>query len=168
MIVTVDPERERTVSLALANGFARGALQLLLLPLRVFVFVIGLLVPPLRALVGASMQPVGGRGAPGGQTVSVRETAFRLRDIDGVDHDCLLRGELRGGALRLGDQVEVRGRRALRGAEVQVSQVTNAVTGTITTGYLPAKARHSSAATVAMAVVFLFVAYALLQSCGMV
>ncbi|MCA0436342.1 MAG: hypothetical protein M9891_04395 [Austwickia sp.] len=165
-IVVVDPERDRTVSLALSNAFARGTVQLLLLPLRAFVFVIGMLIPPLRALIGTSLIGMAGRGALGGEQLIVRETAFRLRDTAGDQHDCLLRGELRGGALRLGDQVDVRGSRALRGREIQVSQVTNIVTGTVTTGHLPAKARHSAVVTVLQAVVFMVVAYTLLRSCG--
>lgn len=55
---------------------------------------------------------------------------FRVRGRDGTVVECVLRGSLQGGSVRLGDQVQVAGSRGFgRGATLHVSKVTNRTTG---------------------------------------
>jgi hypothetical protein len=129
------------------------------------------LVGPLRSLIlGAMVMVPRGRRAssPQRQDVEIPVTAFTLTTAGGQSVEVVLRGELRGGALHLGDSVEVWGR-AVRAGWVQAKAVVNTVSGARTTTRQHPALTRSRIETIggAIAVVFLgLVLLSLFQSCG--
>lgn len=75
--------------------------------------------------------------------VQVQVHPFRLHTDDGTTMHCVMRGDLFGGALSLGDHVEVRGRVSPRTRMLNVKRVVHLETGALIIPRLPAAARKA-------------------------
>ena len=105
----VGVERYESVSMAAQNAMGNAAAGLLTAIPRAIGVILGLLFAPLRMLLMPSLL-AGGRRRNGPDQLQVPVTPFVLRSGDGTEYDCILRGEVRGGFLKLGEAVEVSGR----------------------------------------------------------
>lgn len=119
---------------------------------------VGILFAPFRMLLGASL--AAGRRPDGPDHFEVPIHPFLVQADDGTEYDCLLRGELRGGFLRMGDPVEVAGRLD-RQHVLRVSTVANLRTRAVSRGYVDPKARYATARGVVAVVLILFLIYVL-------
>lgn len=70
------------------------------------------------------------------RVINVPVHRFRITDADGTQHECLLRGELIGGSLRMGDAVVVQGIRK-RNSALVAHRVTVSATGTVVSAKMP-------------------------------
>lgn len=89
-------------------------------------------------------------------------TPFTLTADNGTLYDCTLRGELRGGFLKLGEPVEVRGRSS-RARVMRVNSVRSLRTGAISKGHVRLPLRL---ATFLAGVVYLVLGLAVLLLVG--
>ena len=158
-ISEVSPERHDTVRLGAGSALGRANLGLVTAVPRAlllgFAIVVSLFLPRLGGLAAGGI--AGGRGRYGPvdrDEAVVPGTPFRLQADDQV-HDCYLRGEVRGGAVRLGDQVEVRGRIHPRSRVLEVKQLVSVRTGAVTRGFVDPRARTARARAVVQAVLLL-------------
>lgn len=101
--------------------------------------VLGIIFAPLRMLIVPSLM-VGGRRQTGPDQLQVPVTPFVVQSDDGAEYDCILRGEARGGFLKLGEPVEVSGRIDWTHV-VRVDQVRSLSTNAITKGWVDPRAR---------------------------
>jgi hypothetical protein len=145
----VSAERYDTVHLGTNNALSRVGFALITLIPRAIGLILRLLVAMIFPRLGGALAPRGGgtgrnaNNAP--DSVQVPGTPFIVQGTDGNHYDCYLRGELRGGALRLGDQVEVSGRMRTKTGVLAVDKVVSHRTGAITTGYIHPRARAAGA-----------------------
>lgn len=114
--------------------------------------ILALLFAPLRMLLVPSLM-AGGRRKDNPDHLQVPATPFVVRGADGVEYDCVLRGEVRGAFLKLGEPVEITGR-IDRSRVVRVDQVQSLRTNAITKGWVNPRAKMAKAQTVA-GVIFL-------------
>lgn len=136
-MVEVLPVRFDTVDRASEAAFNNAASGCLMAGPRALAFALSLLFRPLRGLGGGS-RPHPQRLDP----VQVPVTAFRVQLDDRRIVQCSLRGELRGGAIHLGDRVEVRGRLGRRTRVIEVSEIVDHTTGARTRGHVARGARN--------------------------
>ena len=129
---TVDRSAERA-----AKGVATGCLML---PFRILGFVLGMIF--LRPLAFMALSS-GRRQSRPLDPVQVPVTPFRLQTDDGTTMHCALRGELLGGALSLGDHVEVQGRVSRRTRVLNAKRVVLLDSGALILPQLPAAARRA-------------------------
>lgn len=135
-------ERHESVNLAGLKVAARIAYGLLTFIPRAIGLLLALRFATLRlflipSLLGMNRRP----DEP--DRLQVPVTPFMLIADDGTPYDCLIRGEVRGGFLKLGEQVEVSGRLD-RTHVLRVSTVRSVRTGAITRGYVHLQARMAS------------------------
>jgi hypothetical protein len=168
-IADVSPERYDTVRLGVKNALAGATVRLLtIVPKAIgmaFAVVLSLFAPRLGGVV---MGMRGGRRYQNDRPDELRVpgTPFVLDGDDGSAFDCYLRGEMRGGAIRLGDRVEVRGRVDPRSRVLKVGELLNTRTGATTRGYVDPSARMPGVRMAVQAVVLLLLILALLTMCG--
>jgi len=139
MISEVGAERHESVSLAGAEFGARLGHGLLTLIPRAIGLLLALRYAMLRYLLIPSLLGMGRRPQEP-ERLRVPVTPFMLTADDGTLYDCIIRGEVRGGFLKLGEQVEVCGR-VDRARVVRASAVRSLRTGAITRGYVDPQAR---------------------------
>ena len=130
---TVDRSAEST-----ATGLAKGCLMM---PFRILGFILGMIFLKPMALMALSS---GRRQSRPLDPVQVSVTPFRLEADDGTTIHCALRGELFGGALSLGDYVEVQGRVSRRTNVLNVKRVVHLDSGALILPRLPAAARKAA------------------------
>lgn len=108
----------------------------LLLPLIVILIIPILLFPRITGLmshlVPPRLGPRGQRSKSDRQDIEIPVTPFTVTSANGAAMEVVLRGELHGGSLHLGDSVEVSGK-ALRDGTFQAHAVLNTVTHARTT-----------------------------------
>lgn len=132
----------------------RLAMGFLLLPFRLVAFVLGLFFRPLRFLLGAGLMG-GGRGHRGPDSVDVPVHRFRVHDASNQQLvECVLRGQLSGGAIYIGEDVEMTGKFDSRTRTFIVNRLVNASTGAVTTGSVDPRVR-SQYAMLASVVIFI-------------
>ena len=129
---TVDRGAERA-----AKGAATGCLMM---PFRILGFVLGMIF--LRPLAFMALS-LGRRQSRPLDPVQVPVTPFRIQIDDGTTMHCALRGELLGGALSLGDHVEVQGRVSRRTRVLNAKRVVHLDSGALILPQLPAAARRA-------------------------
>lgn len=151
-ICEVGAERFETVSLRGSQALGQVGTGCIQAVPRAMGILLGILFTPLRLLLVPSLTGIG-RKPEGPDRVQVPGTPFTLETDDGLEYDCYVRGEVRGGFLRLGDEVEVDGR-IDRTRVVRVNSVVNRRTGAIAHGYVDPEARSAPLKTV-LAVVML-------------
>ncbi|HWB37775.1 MAG TPA: hypothetical protein VHA75_17305 [Rugosimonospora sp.] len=150
-IAEVGTERSESVSLGGANALRTVGSGVATAGPRALGCLLGLLFAPLRLLLIPSLTGFGRRrDAPGRLNVPV--TPFVVAADDGRDYDCVIRGEMRGGFLKLGEAVEVTGR-IDRSHVVQVDTVVSLRTQAVTRGWVDPKARFAPLAGVVAVVV---------------
>lgn len=154
-ICEVGAERFETVSLKGSQALGQLGTGCVQVVPRAIGVVLGVLFAPLRLLLLPSLTGIG-RKPEGPDRVQVPGTPFTLEADDGLEYDCYLRGEVRGGFLRLGDEVEVDGR-IDRARVVRVNSVVNRRTGAIAHGYVDPEARSAPLKTVLAGVLFVLV-----------
>lgn len=132
-----------------AGQVARG---LVFAPFKAVGMIAGLLFAPLRFLLMPSLSR--SPRSTEADRMQVPGTPFVLRTDDGQETECYLRGEVRGGFIRLGDRVEVTGRMNPSSRVVRVSRLVNQRTLAVTRGHVDPRARLAPLRAVA-AVVFL-------------
>jgi hypothetical protein len=152
VIDEVGEERAESVSLAARNAMGSAARSALTAIPRAIGVILGLLFAPLRMLLLPSLMS-GGRRQRGPDHVQVPVTPFVIRASDGTHFDCVLRGEMRGAFLKLGESVEVVGRMD-RSNVVRVDSVRSLKTNAVTKGWIDPSARMAKVQTVA-GVIFL-------------
>ncbi|WP_129590443.1 hypothetical protein [Cryobacterium aureum] len=160
IITEIGAERFESVSLngaAMSKQFSQGCLMA---PFRALGIVLGLLFAPLRMLLIPSVRGGGSRTEQPNR-LEIPATPFVLTEVGGVHHDCILRGELRGGFLKLGEDVIVTGR-IDRARVLRVDRVESQITGAVTTGWVDPRARLSTARTVAGIVLVVMLVFLLL------
>lgn len=156
VIVEVGEQRLESVSLSgnlAAQQMASGCLAA---PFRALGILAGVLFAPFRVFLLPSLTPR--RRADGPDRMQIPGQPFLVQVDDGTDYDCYLRGELRGGYLRMGDRVEVNGRIDRHGI-LRVSKLVSVRTGSISRGYVDPKARYANARGVLALLLILFVIY---------
>lgn len=145
MISEVGVERHESVSLAGAEFGARLGHGLLTLIPRAIGLLLALRYAMLRFLLIPSLLGMGRRPQEP-ERMKVPVTPFMLTADDGTLYDCIIRGEVRGGFLKLGEQVEISGR-VDRTRVVRASEVRSLRTGAITRGYVDPHARFAPVRT---------------------
>lgn len=147
-IIDVSPEREETVGLRTTNALSQALLGVLLFIPRAIGVALLLMFSMFSPRLGSAAMGLraGRRSNPRRQqqrqmSASVPGTPFELDADDGRSYECYLRGEIRGGAVRLGDQVRLRGRISSRTGVLEVAELFNARTGATTRGYVDPAAR---------------------------
>lgn len=135
-----------------AEQVARGCVSA---PFRAIGIVLGILFAPFRMLLGLSLTPA--RRPDGPDRAEVPGYPFLVQAENGTEYDCYLRGELRGGFLRMGDTVEVAGRLD-RHHVLRVSTIVNLRTRSVSRGYVDPKVRYATArGVIAVALLFLLI-----------
>ena len=156
VVSQVDQPRSETVGLGGHNAARMAASGCLTVPFRAMGLLMGILFRPLRFLVLPSMRFQGQQG-PDQLTIPVN--TFLLKAHDGRSVECMIRGELRGGALRQGDDVDVEGRLDGQGV-LKVSNMVHASTGAVTSAYVDPRARGGSMrAVLACGVLVIMIVY---------
>jgi hypothetical protein len=164
VIDEVGSERMESVSLAAHNAMSHVATGVLTAIPRAIGLVLALLFEPLRMLFVPSLS-AGSRRQQRPSQVQVPVTPFVLRGDDGNAYDCILRGEVRGGFLKLGEPVEVIGR-IDRSSVVRVSQVRSLRTNAITTGWVERRAKFARIHTIVGFIAIIFLIFLLLSLVG--
>jgi hypothetical protein len=157
-IVEVGEPRSESVSLAgnlAAERLARGCITA---PFRAVGIMVGILFAPFRMLLGPSLAPSRRSDMP--DRFEVPGHPFLVQTDDGTEYDCYLRGELRGGFLRMGDPVEVTGRLD-RHHVLRVSSVVNLRTRSVSRGHVDPRARYATARGVVAVLLIVFLIYVL-------
>ena len=141
-IVEVQPQQLETLDRR-AESLARGvAMGCLLAPFRIVALLLGLIFAKRLAMMALAR----GRHSPRFLApVQISVTPFRVRTDNGSITQCVLRGELRGGSLSVGDRVELQGRVSRRTNVLNATTVTHLDSGAIIRPYLPPAARTSKA-----------------------
>ncbi len=129
---TVDRDAERT-----ARHMAAGCATM---PFRLVGFVLGMIFLKPLAFVALS---AGRRQSRPLDPVQVQVYPFRLHSDDGTTLHCVMRGDLLGGSLSLGDHVELRGRISPRTRILTVKRVVHLDSGAVVMPRLPAAARKA-------------------------
>jgi hypothetical protein len=150
-ITEVGAERYESVIPFGAKAGVRFGYGLLTLILRAIGLLLLLRFKALRLLLIPSVFGLG-NGANEPDRVPVPVTPFLLTTDDGRLFDCIVRGEVRGGFLKLGEQVEVSGRLD-RSKVVRASAVQSVRTGSITRGYVDPRAQLVTRRTIVIIVV---------------
>jgi hypothetical protein len=166
VVTDVQPERFESVSTEVSDQLGHLASQLLTLPFRAIGIILAIIFAPLRILLGASLMGMAGRKGSS-ERIQVPGIPFRVEAGDGSVYQCFLRGEMRGGAIHLGDRVEVKGRLSRRSNVLQVAQVMDVRSGARSHGHVPAGARKLTAKGVAQVALAAFFLLFLLYSCGL-
>ncbi|MCZ2817252.1 hypothetical protein [Modestobacter sp. VKM Ac-2984] len=169
-ISDVSPERYDTVRLGVNNALSGTTVSLLTIFPRAVGIAFGVLLSIVSPRLGGAtrgLSGLGGRryGQDRPDSLRVPGTPFVLDGDDCTTFDCYLRGELRGGAVRLGDRVEVRGRIDPRSQVLEVGELVNARTGATTRGYVDPSARMTGVRTVVQLIVVIVLVLALLSMC---
>lgn len=164
MIDEVGAERVESVSLAAHNAMSHAATGVLTAIPRAIGIIFGLIFAPLRMLLVPSLF-TGSRRQKGPNQLQVPVTPFVLKGDDGNAYDCILRGEVRGGFLKLGESVEVSGH-IDRSRVVRVDQVRSLRTNAITTGWVDHRAKFAKVHTVIGVIVIIFLILFLLSFLG--
>lgn len=151
VISEVGAERHESVILSGAEFGARVGYGLLTLIPRAIGLLLALRYAMLRFLLIPSLLGMGGRPQEP-ERLKVPVTPFVLTADDGTVYDCIIRGEVRGGFLKLGEQVEVSGR-VDRTRVMRASEVRSLRTGAITRGYVHLQARLAPLRTVVTLVI---------------
>ena len=172
-VADVSPERYDTVRLGMNNALAGTTVGLVTMIPKAIGMAVAIVLSLFAPRLGGAAMGMRGRGGRRYQDdrpdeLRVPGTPFVLDGDDGTSFDCYLRGEMRGGAIRLGDRVEVRGRIDPRSRVIQVGELVNARTGATTRGYVDPSARMPGVRLAVQAVVLLVLLLALLTMCGMV
>lgn len=146
-IEEIGAERAESVSLAARNAMGSAASSALTAIPRAIGVTLGLLFAPLRMLLIPSL--LGGRRTQNGpDQLQIPITPFVVTSDEGTTYDCVIRGEMRGGFLKLGEAVEVSGR--IDGSRVlRVDAVTSLRTGAVTRGRIDPRIRAARAQTIA-------------------
>lgn len=131
--------RYETVNTAGNQVVGQVARGMVTAPLKAAGILAGCLFAPLRFLLMLSLSPSRRSAEP--DRMQVPGTPFVLRTDGGQETECYLRGEVTGGFIRLGDQVEVTGRVNASSRVLGVSRIVNQRTGAVTRGYIDPKAR---------------------------
>jgi hypothetical protein len=142
----------------------------MLLPVWIVLIIMSIFFAPLRMLLPFAMMRGRGPGGSGPQTVEVPVSPFTVTTEAGQAVEVMLRGEIYGGALHLGDRVQVSGRTSRTGV-IKAKQVTNLDTGSQTrvrTHPVIRNARLKMVGSAVLVVFALLVALNLLHSCGIV
>ena len=138
-VAEVLPQQHETVDRRAESTATSLATGCLMMPFRILGFILGMifLKPLALALVSGRRQsrPL--------DPVQVPVTPFRLEADDGTTMHCALRGDLFGGALSLGDYVEVQGRVSRSTNVLNVKRVVHLDSGTLILPRLPAAARKA-------------------------
>jgi ABC-type antimicrobial peptide transport system permease subunit len=150
----VGAQRTESVSMAAQNAMGSAAVGALTAIPRAIGVILALLFAPLRLLLLPRIMG-GGRKQSGPDQLQVPVTPFVLRADDGNEYDCMIRGEVRGGFLKLGEAVEVSGR-IDRSRVVRVDQVQSIRTNAITKGWIDPRARMAQFQAVAGVVFLVF------------
>lgn len=129
---TIDRDAEST-----ARGVAAGCLMM---PFRLAGFVLAMIF--LKPLASAALS-AGRRQSRPLAPVQVQVHPFRLHTDDGATMHCVMRGDLLGGSLSLGDHVEVRGRISPRTRILTVKRVVHLDSGAVVMPRVPATARRA-------------------------
>ena len=158
VITHVSEPGYETGSLANHNASQQAVSGCLAVPFRALGLLFGLLFAPFRFLLGASL--MGGRGPQAPDTVQIPVNRFRVEATSGRLVDCYLRGEVNGGGIYLGEEVEALGRFDGRGA-FRVRQLRSLTTGSITTGTIDARVRFGTARAILAIAMLLVVIYVL-------
>jgi hypothetical protein len=160
-IEEVGAARFETVSMAARNAMGNAAVGAVTAIPRAIGIILAVLFAPLRMLLVPSL--MGGRQRRNrADELQVPINPFVLKGEDGTEYDCTLRGEVRGGFLKLGESVEVVGR-VDRTRVIQVNSVRSLRTGAVTQGWVDPRARMARVHAVA-GVVFLIAMLILLLS----
>lgn len=160
LVVQVDQPRSETVSLSGHNAAQMAASGCLTAPFRAMGILMSLLFAPLRFLMIPSMMF---RGPQGPDQLSIPINTFLLQTHSGDSVECMLRGELRGGSLRQGDEVDVEGRLSRHGV-LTVSSMVNARTGATTTAYVDPRAKGGNLRAILMVVFLILVIWFLVSA----
>lgn len=160
LVVQVDQPRSETVSLSGHNAAQMAASGCLTAPFRAMGILMSLLFAPLRFLMIPSMMF---RGPQGPDQLSIPINTFLLQTHSGDSVECMLRGELRGGSLRQGDEVDVEGRLSRHGV-LTVSSMVNARTGAATTAYVDPGAKGGNLRAILMVVFLILVIWFLVSA----
>lgn len=145
-ITEVGAERIESVGLEGANAIRSISTGMLTAGPRAIAVILGVLFAPLRLLLIPALTGRGRRDS-GPDRIQVPVTPFVVQAADGAEFDCTIRGEIRGGFLKLGEDVEVSGR-IDRSRVVRVSSILSLRTRAITRGYVDPRARTAPFATV--------------------
>lgn len=131
------------------------AIGCLLAPFKAMGLILGLLFRPFRFLLGVSL--MGGRGRGGPESVQTEIHRFRIR-CAGSNRliECVLRGQLAGGGIYLGEDVELTGKFDSRTGTFAVERLVNASTGAVTTGIVDPQVKYQRAALAASLTMVLF------------
>ncbi len=125
--------------MAARNMMGKAAFSALTAIPRAVGIILGLLFSSLRMLLVPSLM-AGNRHQNRPDQLQVPVTPFVLKGDDGTKYDCILRGEIRGGFLKLGESVEVSGH-IDRNCVVRVDQVQSLSTNAITKGWVDHRAK---------------------------
>lgn len=166
IVSNVQPERLESVSTEASDQLGHFAGQLFTLPFRALGIVLGVIFAPLRLLLGLSLMGMGGKKRSS-ERIQLVGTPFRVEADDGSVHQCFIRGEMRGGAIHLGDRVEVTGRLSRRSNVLQVAQATDLRSGARSHGHVPASARNLTAKAIVQVALAVLVLLFLLHSCAL-
>ena len=139
-VVSVSEPTLENVSLLAHNASQQALTGCLMTPFKAIGIMLGLLFAPLRFLLGAAVRP--GLGAHGPDSVQVQARRFRIEDSGtGRTIECYLRGELVGGDIYLGEEVEATGRFQRSTGIFEVARLQSLKTGAVTTGSVDSRVR---------------------------
>jgi len=152
VVEQVDQPRVESVSMA-AHRFAHVATTgCLMAPFRAIGLLSGFLFAPLRFLVPMSIMST--RGPQGPDQIVIPINTFLVAGDDGNAYECVLRGELRGGALRQGDHVDIQGRFDKHGV-MDVSSMANLRTGAAVSAFVDPRAKGGHIRAIAATVLLI-------------
>lgn len=154
-------QRNESVSMAAQNAMGSAAVGALTAIPRAFGVILALLFAPLRMLLVPSLMG-GGRKQSSPDQLQVPVTPFVLKADDGNEYDCMIRGEIRGGFLKLGEAVEVSGR-IDRTRVIRIDQVQSIRTNAITKGWVDPRARMAQFQALAGVVFLVFLLIVLIS-----
>lgn len=158
-ISEIGAERFETVGLQGSKALTQMSTGCLMVIPRAIGLLAGIIFAPLRLLLVPSLMGMG-KKPDGPDRMQVPGTPFVVSGNDGTVHECYLRGEIRGGFLRLGEEVEVAGR-VDRSGVVRVSSVVNTSTGAKAWGQVDGEAKLAPVRTVIAVICLLFLFFVL-------
>ncbi len=145
-------------SLGAFNASQQLATGCLTAPFKALALVLAILFAPFRFLIGLGFS---GRGHSGPTDVQIPIHRFRLQADTGQMVECVLRGQLAGGGIYLGEDVEVSGKFSLTTGVFNVQRVVSHSTGAVTTGSVDFRVRYQWVLLVIMAIIVITVIYTL-------
>lgn len=157
----VGAERYESVGLDGAHAVRTVGGGMLMAVPRAIGILLGLLFAPLRLLLIPSLTSSGRRDRRP-ERIDVPVTPFVVSADDGEDYDCIIRGEIRGGFLKLGDAVEVRGRMH-RTRVVHADRVESLRTHATTRGWVDPRVRTAPLQAVLGVAMVLFLIWVLVS-----